>query len=241
MGLHDGHRQRMRERILQSGLQGLQQHEVLEYLLFSFIPRKDTNEIAHLLIDKFGSLSGVLNASAARLKEVKGMTESAAIFLSSLPDVFRIYVTQTTNPRTSLKGRGAARSYMGNMLFGVREENLLVAALDSRDQLILCEKMAIGSGDAVLLNVRRIVDFALSNKASSILIAHNHPSGKCTPSQSDFDMTTELFIALSSVGVKLQDHFVFCDNEYFSFEEHGLIQKINRANDCLKEGIMFYE
>lgn len=239
--VHDGHRQRMRERISQSGLSTLQPHEVLEYLLYPFVPRKDTNEIAHSLIDKFGTLAGVFNSDAKRLKEVNGMTENAALFLSSLPDVIRLYISEMNMPRISLKGRGVARNFMGSKLFGVREENLLVAALDAHDQLILCDKLATGSGDSVSLNVRAVVDFALANKASSVLIAHNHPSGKPKPSQSDVDMTMELYIALSSVRVNLQDHIIFCDNQYYSFEENGLLQRIKNANSCLKEGIMFYE
>lgn len=90
--VHDGHRARMRDKIRKGGLGSFQQHEILEYLLFSFVPRKDTNEIAHALIDKFSSLSGVLNASEEDLEKVSGMTQNAALFLATLPDVFRAYV-----------------------------------------------------------------------------------------------------------------------------------------------------
>lgn len=89
--VHDGHRDRMRERIRRSGLSTLQEHEMLEYILYAFVPRKDTNEIAHALIDRFGSFAGVLNADEKRLAEIAGMTENAALFLCNLPDVFRAY------------------------------------------------------------------------------------------------------------------------------------------------------
>ncbi len=239
--VHDGHRQRMRQRIMKSGISSMQPHEVLEYLLYSFIPRKDTNEIAHALIAKFGSLAGVFNASAVRLKEVSGMTENAALFLSTLPDVFRLYIEGINGPRVSLKGRGEVRSYLGAKLYGVREERLLVCALDAHDGLIMCDTISCGSGDQVALSIREIVDFAISNKASNIIIAHNHPSGKVSPSQSDVDLTMELFIALNSIRTTLQDHIIFSDDNYYSFEENGLLQRIKTANSSLKEGIMFYE
>lgn len=217
--IHDGHRERMRERIRRSGLSALQEHEMLEYILYAFIPRKDTNEIAHALIDKFGSFAGVLNADENRLAEVAGMTANAALFISALPDVFRAYIDDLDKQKPSLKGRGVARSYMGNRLYGVKEEQLHVAALDAHDNLICCRCISKGSGDAVELSVRAIVDFALNNKASGLLVAHNHPSGNVNPSQKDIEMTKELYITLSSVGVELQDHFIFCGSEYYSFEE----------------------
>ncbi len=238
---HDGHRQRMRERILQTGISSLQPHEVLEYLLYSFIPRKDTNEIAHALIAKFGSLSGVLNASVSRLKEVSGMTMNAAIFLNTLPDVFRHYVVELNAPRQSLKGRGVVRNFLGSKLYGVKEEQLLVCALDAHDGLIVCDNIAKGNGNSVIMSVRDILDIALSTKATSIIIAHNHPSGKVKPSQNDVDMTLELYLALSSVSVALQDHIIFSGDNYYSFEENGLLNRIKTANSSLKEGIMYYE
>ncbi len=113
--VHDGHRARMRDKIRKGGLGSFQQHEILEYLLFSFVPRKDTNEIAHALIDKFSSLSGVLNASEEDLEKVSGMTQNAALFLATLPDVFRAYVDGVNSDganRQDLSGRGKARNFM---------------------------------------------------------------------------------------------------------------------------------
>lgn len=122
MGIHDGHRARMRDRIRKGGIGSFQQHEILEYLLFSFVPRKDTNEIAHALIDRFSSLSGVLNASEEDLAKVSGMTQNAALFLATLPDVFRAYVDGVNNDSSSrqdLSGRGIARNFLCARLFGL--------------------------------------------------------------------------------------------------------------------------
>lgn len=242
-GVHDGHRQRMRERIRKSGLFSLAPHEILEYLLFAYIPRKDTNVIAHALIDKFGSFSGVLSADEAHLKEVAGMTDSASLFLANLPEVFRAYADgiDHNGERIDLSNRGKARAYMGTKLYGFSDERVLVVALDAHDKLIRSEILSKGSGNAVELDIRSLVDFALKTNASSLLLAHNHPSGNVTPSQSDYERTKEALFTLAGVGVALRDHMVFCGSAYYSFEEHDLINKIKTVRNGLKEGIFYYE
>lgn len=242
--VHDGHRSRMRDRIRKSGLCSMPPHEILEYLLYPFVPRKDTNEIAHALIDRFSSFSGVLNASEDELEQVSGMTKNAALFLASLPDVFRVYVDGVSNDganRRDLSGRGKARNFMCARLFGLNQENVCVAALDAHDKLIKCEIIEQGSGDSVRLDVRKIVNFALRTGASAILIAHNHPGGNLLPSQKDLNMTQEAAVTLAGIGVELQDHLIFSGKDYFSFEERGAMTKIKNIQQELKEGIAFYE
>lgn len=240
--IHDGHRQRMRERIQKSGIGALEPHEVLEYLLFSFVPRRDTNALAHRLIDEFGSFSAVLSTSAERLAKVSGMTMNAAIFLSNLPEVFRMYLNEIDNPRHKLKGRGAVRQTLMNKLFGETKEVVYVAALDSHEQLIATKLINTGSGDSVDMSTRNIVDFALTVKASGIVLAHNHPSGAVEPSKADVDMTFQLMITLANVKVELLDHFIFSGSNYYSFEENNRLSNLKNSMDSiLKEGIFFYE
>ena len=117
----------MRDRIRKSGLGSMQPHEILEYLLFPFVPRKDTNEIAHALIDRFSSFGGVLNASEEDLIKVSGMTENAALFLANLSDVFRVYVDDVNKDganRQDLSGRGKARNFLCARLFGLNQEHV---------------------------------------------------------------------------------------------------------------------
>ncbi len=242
--VHDGHRERMRQKIRNGGLVTFQPHEILEYLLFPFVPRKDTNEIAHALIDKFSSFSGVLNAKEEELLSVRGMTENAALFLATLPDVFRVYVedvSRTGANRKDLAGRGVARSFLCSKLFGYNQEQVCVAALDAHDKLLKCEVIDRGSGDSVRLDVRKIVDLALRTGASAIIIAHNHPSGNVFPSQMDVDLTREVMNTLTGIGVTLQDHLIFSGTDCYSFEENGTMIKIQNLQKGLKEGIAFYE
>lgn len=239
--VHDGHRERMRERIRNSGLSSLQEHEILEYILYAFVPRKDTNEIAHSLIERFGSFSGVLNADEKSLSHVFGMTANASLFISALPEIFRRYMQDNEKSRKSLKGRGVARAYIGTQLYGKRQEQVYAVALDAHDGIINSRFLSSGSADAVELNVRAVVDFALSNNASNLIIAHNHPSGSVSPSQKDLDVTREVLDTLSALGITLEDHLIFAGKDYYSFEENGLLERMKTAKNCLKEGITFYE
>ncbi len=240
-GVHDGHRQRMRDRIAKQGIESLQPHEALEYLLYSFVPRRDTNALAHALIDKFGSLAGVFGADEAQLEEIPGMTANAAQFLNVLPGVFRMFLDQNTVQKTSLKGRAAARMFMGNKLFGIKEEQLYIAALNVHEDLICCDRLATGVGDAVSVTVRSIVDYAIKNKATGILLAHNHPGGNVNPSHSDVELTYTILDTLSNVEVKLLDHFIFCGTEYYSFEEDGRLSRMLKTKSTFKDGIDFYD
>ena len=235
--LHDGHRQRMRERIMNGDLEKLQPHEVLEYLLFSFIPRKDTNGIAHALIKEFGSFYGVLNADPVRLSKVSGMTQNAALFLSNLPAVFRVYMLNKSKSKVQLHGRGEIREYMRDMYWALTEERVCAMILDPHDCVVATKEFDKGTGDSVNLNVRALVDFALGNKHCKLVLAHNHPSGVVTPSANDVAVTKELHYTLNTLDIELLDHYIFCDEKYFSFEEDGLMKDIKNNTKTLKEGV----
>lgn len=240
--VHEGHRGRMRKRIRENGLESLREHEVLEYLLYAYVPRKDTNELAHNLIDEFGSFENVLNADEKWLAKVSGVTENAALFLSSLPDVFRLYALGSSSEKMNVKGRGRAKEYLNALLFNRPCEHVYIAALDGQDNMLSCKKLSEGSGDTVALSIREAVDFALKYRASRILLAHNHPSGSVKPSQADVDMTKEIAWTLHGIGVKLEDHYIFGTDMYFSFEEAGYLEKFAKQKRIsLKEGNVFYE
>ena len=223
MAVHDGHRDRLREKIVTAGIESLQPHEILEYLLFAFIPRKDTNAIAHELLNTFGTFADVLSTDVDRLMTVKGMTHNAALFLHTLPDVLRVYGLDVSKEKTSLKGRGVAKEFMRTQLYGKEVEVVYMVAVDAKDNLIRVEKLSQGSGASVRVPIRDIVDFALRTKACGILLAHNHPSGDETPSGSDVSVTVEIAYVLDGIGVKLQDHYIFSENKHYSFEENGLL------------------
>ena len=213
----------MREKIASDGIRSLHDHEVLEYLLFPFVPRRNTNEIAHRLMEKFGTFSEVFNADAADLAAVPGMTENAALFFSVLPEVLRRYAVSVAKKRPQLSGRRAVRDFLAGVMFGMPVEAVCAAALDAQDGLIKFEKLARGTGDSVEISARAVAEFALRTNAVAVVIAHNHPSGNARPSQEDYDVTCRIAAVLSGMGVKLYDHIIYTDNESFSFEENGLL------------------
>lgn len=196
---------------------------MLEYILFHFIPRRNTNEIAHALIEEFGSFADVLNADPDRLKEVSGMTRNAAVFLSALPDIMRRYTESAVKVHAGLSSRKQVRDMLRREMFGKAVECAGVAALDSRDGLIRFRVISEGAGDSVGVSVRKVADFAIRTGAVSVVLAHNHPSGDPRPSQQDYDLTQEIGGVLSGLGVVLADHLIFTDNDSFSFEENGLL------------------
>lgn len=231
----------MRERIINGDLQKFQPHEVLEYLLFSFIPRRDTNALAHELINKFGSFNGVLNADSSSLAQVPGMTQNAALFLSSLPVVFRQYLVNLHNPKTKLSGRGEVRDYMWGMCIGLTEERAIVAALDAQDNVLACDEFSKGTADKVQLHIRDIVNFVMRRNGSKVIIAHNHPSGNTYPSPDDIAFTKELHYTLETMELKLLDHFIFTNENYYSFESSGRMKEIENHTTELKEGVWKHE
>lgn len=223
MGTHDGHRMRMRDRVRASGTESMQDHELLEYILFAFVPRRNTNEMAHALMERFGSFADVLNADAEELEKVPGMTGNAALFLSVLPEIFRRYAASVSAKRPRFSGKNAVKDHIAGKMFGVPVETVCAAALDAQDGLLRFERLAKGTGDGVNLTPRDVVQFALRSNAVSVVLAHNHPSGNARPSQSDFELTLRIADVLDGIGVKLADHIIFTDAGSYSFEANGLL------------------
>ena len=242
MGEHDGHRERVKQRVEKEGLENFQNHEVLEFLLFPFVPRKDTCLMAHRLINTFGGFHNVFNATPQDLEKVEGVTHSAALFLSSLPQVFRKYQQDFEKEKVSFANRGEAVRYLKTFFSCRTKEAVYAIALDKRFKLIGTFPLAEGFADSVALTARQVADVAMRTNASALIIAHNHPSGSAFPSQADFQMTNVIACNLHIMGINLCDHIIFAGNEYYSFAQHGLFSYIDGSiNKFLKEGVKFYE
>lgn len=235
----------MRMRIINGGIGNLQEHEVLEYLLYSFIPRKDTNAIAHTLIKEFGSLYEIFNAKPEFLQAVSGMTENASLFLSVMGDIIRNYGTDTSaqSARTYLITHGEVKEYLGSNLAGLNEERFYAVALDGRNKIVGEKVWNSGNRASVNVSVSDIVRFAQAAKAVSVLIAHNHPTGRTTPSGADVKLTRQIYEVFSALGIVLQDHLIFGENiRYcYSFEESGCLKKFDLAMEKAKEVMWQYD
>lgn len=212
----------MRERIRKAGIGSLEEHELLEYLLYSFVPRRDTNALAHELITRFGSFAAVLNANEHDLAEVTGMTENAALFLTSLPEVCRKYTLSVEeNEGLHVKGRGEVAKYVRSLLWDKTTEHVYVLSFDSHDVLVRTRLLAQGSTKAAALSAHDVVSEAISARASSVVLAHNHPEGEALPSDADIALTNTICSALALIGIRLSDHFVVAKNGVYSFNTAG--------------------
>lgn len=216
MSIHNGHRQRVRERFLESGLSGFAEHEVLELLLFYCIPRCDTNEIAHRLIDRFNSFAQVLDAPISELEKVEGIGENAAIFLTLMREVSGYYQVNRFAKNEALTTIDAYGRYLVPYFSTQRSEEVYLLCLDAKCMVLCCRKVGDGSINATNVSIRKIVEMALTANATSVVLAHNHPSGVALPSAEDIATTKLIANALIMVDVILNDHIIVADNDYTS-------------------------
>lgn len=225
MSIHEGHRQRMRERFLGDGLENFAPHEALELLLHYAIPQKDTNPIAHALMDRYGSLSGVLAASVEDLQKVKGVGEYAAVLISLVPKLCgKASLEDALRQDMILGSSGLAGEFLVARLAGEKNEVLYQLCLASDRRLLSCRKLEEGTVNRAHLPVRRLVENALLCSAASVILAHNHPSGIALPSQDDFNTTEYARAALRTVGVVLLDHIIVADGDFVSMADSGFLE-----------------
>lgn len=221
---HTGHRDRVRNRFLREGLDGFAEVHCLEFLLFFVIPRHDTNLIAHDLLKRFGSFAGVLEAPLSELEKVPGMGKKSALLLHLMPSLCRYYRTKQAELNTVLSDLDKCADYLTPRFFGLRDECVFALCLDAKCKVLGCQLIGHGSVNSANVPIRRIVEYALSLNASSLVLAHNHPSGIAIPSQEDLDATVRLSAALDAVGIILADHIVVADDDYVSMAQSGQYQ-----------------
>ena len=221
MAVHDGHRERLKERFRSEGLDGFTEVQVLELLLFYSVPRKDTNEIAHALLEKFGTLAQVLDANPADLEKVPGMGSSSALFLKLLSAAGRRYQISRTESATILRTLEQCGAYLQPRFFGRKHEAVFLLCLDAKCKVLACKQVGEGSVNSAGVPIRRIVETALSANATMVVLAHNHPSGLALPSADDIQTTKRLAVALDTVEITLIDHLAFSDDDYVSMAQSG--------------------
>lgn len=222
MSLHDGHRARKKNQFLQSGLDSFADHEALELLLYYAIPRRDTNPTAHLLLKKFGSLDGVLNANVEELQQVEGVGASAAVLLTLCAQLVRRSMRATAK-ETLLNTVERCGRYFLPLLRGERREVLYQACLDGKGKLLICKKLSEGDVDSAMFSVRQVVHNALLYDASAVVLAHNHLSGVALPSEEDRIATRRVRAALKELNIDLMDHIIVADGDFVSMNQSGML------------------
>ncbi len=219
---HKDHRKRVRQRYAEYGLDGFQDYEALELLLFYAIPQRDTKPLAKDLISRFGSLPAVLDASVTELQEA-GLTENTAILLNMIPAMNRRYDVLKNSDLHYIRSSAEAGQLLCSLFRNELEESIRLLCLDAAGKLIKQSLLGRGDVNAVHFSVRKIVEAAVSTKAVSVILAHNHPAGTLTPSREDIDATLSAKAALDTIGVRLLDHLIICGQDYCSLREQGYL------------------
>lgn len=228
MSEHAGHRKRLRARFQREGLNGFAPHEVLELLLTYALPRIDTNPLAHELIKRFGTLSGVLEATPQELEQVPGIGQQASTLLAMLVPLLRMYEQEKLLPRRRLTTYADLRAYCRTLYLGASCEQFYLLCLDARLNLISVRLLFQGTPNQVRVEPRLVAQELLRCGAVGAVISHNHPSGSALPSREDIEITLAIRDTLEKMDIRLYDHVLIAGNQDYSFFTHHLLDADGR-------------
>jgi len=224
MSIHEGHRQRIKNRFRKDGLDNFSEVHVLELLLCYCIPRKDTNPLAHMLLEHFGSLAQVLEAPMEELEKIPGVGENISTFLALTTAVSRYYLVNRSMPSAILQTTAQCGEFLLPYFYGRRNETVFLLCMDAKCKVIACREVGEGSVNSAAVPVRKVVEMALAANATSVVLAHNHPSGLALPSAEDVQTTKRIARALYSVDISLADHIIVSDGDFTSLAQSGYYQ-----------------
>lgn len=226
--VHTGHRERLKNQYFQNGIDTMTDIQQLELLLFYAIPQKDTNPIAHKLLEKFGNIKNVLNASVRDLCTVEGIKESSATFLKLVSQMTN--VCSKPQERELIDSTMLAKEYCEKLYVGVNLEQFHVVCLSKDNKVIGTKMIKSGTTDEIKVEIRDITAFAISINCNRIVVSHNHPEGSGEMSDEDFKFTYSLVCSCMLNDIEILDHVIVGTDKCYSFAEHGLIEKLkNKA------------
>ena len=218
----EGHRQRLKEKFLVNQ-KSFADYEILEMLLFSIFPRKNTKILAKNLLAKFGTLKATIFASGKEIKKIEGLGNSTVVFFALLKETFSRFALQPLKELPIMSSDVHVIEYYRNLLSLEKKEQMRAMFVNNRNKLIAEEQLQYGTVDQVHLYSREVVQKALDYGSSAIIIVHNHPSGNPCPSKEDLNITKNLNNSLKSIGIKLLDHIIIAENSSYSFASHNLL------------------
>ena len=221
--IHAGRRAKLRTRFLTDGLHTFTESEVLEFALGFVLPRVDTNLAAHSLLNRFGSLTAIMDAKPADLQAAYGIGEQAAIFLSFLQQC-HTYLAKQSVKTVKLMSPGKARRYLQPLMKSYSVEQFVVVCLDKADNVKSVNGVTNNELDKVYLNIREIISLVTAQKAAKVIIAHNHLNECPEPSTSDMNTTRRLVRLFHLLDVEIIDHLIFAGDKDYSFAESGMLQ-----------------
>lgn len=232
-----GHRKRLREKFIKSGLAGFHDYEIVELLLSLGTPRKDCKPPAKEAIKKFKTLRGVLEAPPEELQQIKGIGPQNAFGIRLVQEVAREFLKEKIIDKPVYKSAQEIFDYLYHSMRDLRKEVFKVIYLNSQNQIIDTTDLFVGTVDSSVISLREVLESALKRNAVYLLFVHNHPSGNPEPSRSDKELTRDLVYAASIMGIGVLDHIIIGNNRYFSFAGEGLIEEyeLNFLNLKIKD------
>lgn len=222
---HSGHRQRVRKKFIENGFDVFEPHEALEMFLFYAIPRKDTNPLAHRLLDRYLNIAGVCDAPIDELMNEFGLSESAAAYIKMLPEMSRLYNESKMSDDNIIDYENLGKLFQAKFI-GRTSEAVALMLGDAKGKMIYFNIISKGSLNSSDMPIRKVVDLSLRHNAKTAFLAHNHPSGTALPSNGDLLTTQKLRETLLSVGVDLIDHFIITNDDYVSLRDSKLAGNI---------------
>ncbi len=219
----EGHKERLRERYFQDGLEGFHDYEVLELILSYILVRIDTKPLAKELLDRFKTVPEVLNADPKELIKIKGLNKRSALFLNLIKDAGSFSLKQKIFNKEFISCSNDVYNYLKFLFKADKDEAFQIVYLNNQNNILGTETLFKGTKSESAVYVRKIVEMVIQNNASSVIIAHNHPSGSMKPSDADMKITHKVYDSLKLIDVVLLDHLIIGDNEYFSFKAEGLL------------------
>lgn len=222
---HKGHRQRLKKQMIESDLTSFASHNILETLLFYSIPQVDTNNIAHDLLNHFGSISGVLNATHDQLCSIIGIKDNTALLIKLISEITKRYWIEQENvaKQEVFDNISKIAGFLINKYIGYNQEQAFIMYLDDNLRMIACDRLAQGQVNSVNINKRELASKIIKYNATNIIISHNHPFSDTQPSSSDFASTMDLKKFLQAIDVNLIDHIIVSGRKFSSMKQLGLI------------------
>ena len=214
--LHKNHRQRVKARYLADGIGSMANHNIMELLLFFGIPYKDTNELAHELIERFGDLNGVLDAPVEALMKIDGIGENTAVLIHLVHDIAVKYHENNLQEKAFAATEERFRDFLSMKYAGETREIVYMLCVNPHGKIAKCIKVSDGSSDNVTVDTRKIIEAAVNNDTGDIILAHNHPNGFAVPSTADVRATQDVIPLLKAINVNLIDHVIVADGDFFS-------------------------
>lgn len=222
---HRGHRKRLREKFLKSGLAGFHDYEVVELLLSLGTPRRDCKRPAKEAIKKFQTLRGVLEASTEELQEIEGIGAHSAFGIKLVQEVAREYLKAKILDKPFYKSSQEIFDYLYHSMRGLKKETFKIVYLNNQNQIIDTADLSPGTVNASSVSPREVIEGTIKYNATSLICVHNHPSGNPEPSSSDKALTRELVFVGRVMRIRVLDHIIIGDNRYYSFAGEGLIEE----------------